>query len=60
MIRDEFGMSDTRHAVIHGTGFLCFDDEGEDVSQNFNLDADWSGRCHIQSRESHSEKVPLL
>ena len=33
MIRNEFGMSDTRHAVIHSTGFLCFDDEGEDAAR---------------------------
>ena len=33
MIRNEFEMSDTRHAVIHSTGFLCFDDEGEDVAR---------------------------
>ena len=33
MIRDEFGMSDTRHAVIHGTGFLCFEDEGEEAAR---------------------------
>ena len=33
MIRNEFGMPDTRHAVIHSTGFLCFNDEGEDAAR---------------------------
>lgn len=36
MIRNEFGMPDTRHAVIHGTGFLCFDDEGEDAARTLS------------------------
>lgn len=36
MIRNEFGMSDTRHAVIHGTGFLCFDDEGKDAARTLS------------------------
>jgi hypothetical protein len=36
MIRDEFGMSDTRYAVIHNTGFLCFDDEGKDAARTLS------------------------
>ena len=36
MIRNEFRMPDTRHAVIHGTGFLCFDDEGEDAARTLS------------------------
>ena len=36
MIRNEFGMPDTRHAVIHATGFLCFDDEGEDAARTLS------------------------
>lgn len=36
MIRNGFGMSDTRHAVIHNTGFLCFDDEGEDAARTLS------------------------
>jgi hypothetical protein len=36
MIRSEFGMLDTRHAVIYGTGFLCFDDEGEDAARTLS------------------------
>jgi hypothetical protein len=36
MIRNEFGMPDTRHAMIHSAGFLCFDDEGEDAARTLS------------------------
>jgi len=36
MIRNEFGMPDTRQALIHGIGFLCFDDEGEDAARTLS------------------------
>ena len=36
MIRSEFGMLDTRQGVVHSTGFLFFDDEGEDAGRTLS------------------------
>lgn len=36
MIRSEFGAPDTRQAVISSTGFLFFDDEGDDASRTLS------------------------
>ena len=36
MIRKEFGSPETRRAVIHSTGFLHFDDEGEDAARTLS------------------------
>lgn len=36
MIRALFEASDTRRAVIHSTGFVCFDDKGEDATRTLS------------------------
>jgi hypothetical protein len=36
LIRKELGASETRRAVIHSIGFLCFDDEGEDATRTLS------------------------
>lgn len=36
MIKTLFSASDTRRAVIHSTGFVCFDDEGEDAARTLS------------------------
>lgn len=35
-IKTLFGASDTRRAVIQSTGFVCFDDEGEDAARTLS------------------------
>ena len=36
LIRSEFGTPDTRQGIVHSTGFLCFDDEGEDAARTLS------------------------